>query len=381
MFNYSFFKTRLHLAFHLLFSLSFSKISNILRNIYALYFKNLKAGKVPSILTLQLTYNCNYSCIMCQKNSMDNNVYNSLAEMDYLNLEKYLRANSKYIAILRITGGEPLSYSDIEKLLDLLDEISIKYSIITNGSLLTERISKKLLKNCIEVSLSIDSADKEIYSFIRMGGSLIKVVENIEVLNKLKGKKRYPALNVAAACFTFNIDGLSRLVEFCHQYNIPTISASEGTFYNTPDIKEEHFIRNDLHKCHIAVNKAQKTADDLGITLRFNSPVLYFSKEDNQIISNRNRVSGCTNFFFSGIITPEFQFKICPLSIPILDMEQKSLQEIWNGPELQKCRDAILKNDFPSTCRFCPDYNEHFDEYGKEYSYIDYQKNTHYWKI
>lgn len=317
---------------------------------------------------------------MCQKSSSDKNVYtDDLIEMNFLNLEKLLRINAKSIAILRITGGEPFLYSDFEKLIDLLNEINLKYSILTNGSLIHEKIAQKLLKNCLEISISIDSADNDIYSYMRKGGNLEVVKKNIQYLNIIK--KKTPYLNIATTCFTFNIDGLSDLVVFCHENKIPTISVCEGGYYNTPFIKDEHFVRTDMKQCYISVNNAQKTADNLGVTIRWNSQMLYFSKEENQIISNRNPVVGCIDFFFSGIITPDFKLKICPLSNPICDIKDGDLKSVWNGTEINMARKIIQENNFPSTCRYCPDYNEHFNEKGKEYSFIDYQKHTQYWKL
>ncbi len=358
-----------------------SKILNIIKNLLAYYFKLKFAGKTPSILTIQLTYSCNYSCIMCQKSSIDKNSYSqAYKHMNFGKLEKLLRDNSKNIAILRITGGEPLMYPQFEKLIDLLNEIKLKYSILTNGSLLNEGLAKKLLKNCLEISISVDSVDRKIYSFIRAGGELDEIKKNIKILNRVKVNRKTPYLNIASTCFTFNIKGLPDLVRFCHQNKIPTISVSEGAFYNTPLIKEEHFIKNEIDKCYKAVNEAQKTADKYGVIIRWNSQILYFSKEDNQVISNRNPIIGCINFFFSGLITPDFEFKICPLSNPICDLKVEDLQMSWNGIQILKDRELLNKNEFPLTCRYCPDYNKHLKESNNDYSYVDFQKKTKYWK-
>ncbi len=383
MFNYSFFKTRIHIALNLLFGLSFSKIKNLIINLFAYYFKKTKAGKCPSILTLQLSYRCNYSCIMCQKSSLDKNVYSgNFVEMDFQKLERELRKSAKYISVLKITGGEPLIYPDFERLIDLLNELNLKYTLLTNGSLFNDEIARKIIKNCIEISVSIDSADEEIYAFMRKGGELHIVENNLKMIHKFKtdAGKKTPYFNIAVACFSFNIDGLDKLVEFSHRNNIPTMSIAEGGYYNTPEIKDEHFIKEHKELCFVAVNKAQKRADELNITIRWNSPILYFAKEENQVISNRNRVSSCVNFFYSGLLTPDFKFKVCPLSNPIADLSTRTLQEYWNCDEMKRLRETILQNNFPVSCKYCNDYNEHFDN-ETEYSYVDYQKKTKYWKL
>lgn len=381
MLNYIFFKTRIHLLLNLIFNLSFLKILNFIKNISAYYLKINSAGKTPSILIIKLSFKCNYNCIMCEKSSLDDNVYSvNPVDMDFKRLEKMLRTDYKYIAILRLTGGEPLLYPEFEKLIDLLNELNIKYSILTNGSLLNESIIRKLLKNCLELSISVDSIDNNTYSFIRRGGNFEVIKKNIQLINTIRKPGKRPFLNIATTCFTFNIDELENIVKFSYLNNIRTISVCEGTYYNTPSIKEEHFIKDNPDQVSRAVNIAQKTADELGVIIRWNSQILYYAKEENQVISNRNRISGCINFFYTGIITPDFKFKVCALSDSITEIKQDSLQAGWNGPELRKCRDIILQNNFPSTCTYCPDYNNHFDS-GEEYSYIEFQKKTKYWKL
>lgn len=381
MSNYIFYKTRIHIVVSLICSIRWPKVFNVIKNLTAYYFKSKTAGIVPSILTLQLTYKCNYSCIMCQKSSLDNNAYTSqIDEMDYEQLEKLLKTNAKYISVLRITGGEPLMYTHFEKLIDLLNEINLKYTILTNGYLLNESIIKKMLKNCLQISISIDSVENSVYSYMRKGGYLDTVIHNIQTINNLKKSNRTPFLNIATTCFTFNIDGLYDIVEFCKKYNIKSMSVSEGGFYNTPLIKDEHFIINNRKQCELAVNKAQRVADKLKITIRWNSQVLYFSKEENQLISNRNKILGCFNFFFSGLLTPDLKLKICPLSEPVCEINGSSLQAIWNCDAMKNCREIIIQNNFPNSCRYCPDYNNNFDN-GQEYSYINFQKRTKYWKV
>ena len=386
MFNYLFFKTRIHLVFQLLLSLSFSKWLNLFRNFSAYILKLNTAGRTPSVLTIILTYKCNFSCIMCQKSSLDSNAYTSNPnDINFNALEKLLRENAKHLSIVRLHGGEPTYYKDFTKVISLLDELNLKYTLITNGSLLTTKLSKQLLKNCLLVSLSIDSADKDIYAHMREGGKLEQITKNISTLNQIKKqyKKKVPYLNIAATMFTFNIRGLSDLVMYCSENKIQSISVSEGSYYNTSQLKETDFIKNDVELVEECVDKAQITADELGIVLRLNSQILYWNKRENQLIANRSRITSCFNFYFSIVLSPNFDVQLCPLSFPIGNLNKTSLSEIWNSKEsnILKARKLInSKNEFPATCRYCNDYNKSFNQSKEEYSYVNYQKENKYWK-
>lgn len=386
MFNYLFFKTRIHIVLKLLLSLSFSKWSNLLQNLISYIFKLKTSGKTPSIVTIILTYKCNLTCIMCQKSSLDSNMYNeNPAEIDFNKLENFLRDNAKYLSLVKLHGGEPILYKDFEKVINLLNELNLKYTIITNGFLLNEKLSKKLLKNCLLVSISIDSADKNIYANMRKGSNLEQITKNVSSLNKIKkqNKKKAPYLNVAATMFSFNITGLCDLVEYCSKNEIPTLSVSEGSYYNTPFIKEDDFLINNKKLVEECVDNAQIIADRLGIVLRFNSQILYWNKQENKLINNRSRITNCFNFYFSIVINPKFDIQICPLSFPIDNLNYSSLSQVWNSRDsnIFKARKLINnKNEFPDTCRYCNDYNNSlFNQNGEEYSYINYQKRNKYW--
>ena len=323
---------------------------------------------------------------MCQKSSLDANEYNTNpADMNFEKLEKLLRENAQYLSIVRIHGGEPTYYKHFIKLINLLDELKLKYTLITNGSLLSKEILEKLLKNCLLITISIDSVDENMYNYIRPNGSIKTITQNITTLNQFKKQKskNTPFINIAATMFTFNIKGLSDLVKYCASNRIQSMSISEGAYYNTPKIKESDFIKNDIELVKKSVNKAQETADKLGIVLRFNSDILYWNKKENQLISNRNKITNCFNFYFSAIITPQFDLQLCPLSYSITDIRINSLSDVWSSKNgvIASSRKLINNNNkFPDTCRYCIDYNASLANDNKEYSYVDYQKKNKYWK-
>lgn len=383
MFNYLFFKTRIVLVYILLRNLSLSKWLNLFKNLFSYIFKQAKSGKTPSVITLVLTYKCNYSCIMCQKSSLDPNIYNSgIEEMPFQKIEKLLRENAAHISVVRLHGGEPLMHSKFVQIIDLLDELKLKYTLITNGSLLTKEIREKLVKNCVLITVSIDSAEPKMYSKMRVGGELRLISENIRALNQIK--KRTPLLNLAATLFTFNIPHLKELVEYSAQNGFESITLSEGSYYNTPEIKPEHFIKNYPNLIKQNIDLAQNTANELGIVLRYNSEILYWNKQENQLIKNRNRLTSCFNYYFSLIISPQMKVQICALSEYLGDLNKHSLTEIWNNNNLAiyKGRNIINKeNIFPKSCRYCNDYNSSLSRHtGKEYSYTNLQIETKYWE-
>ena len=162
MFTLAFIKSRLHYITALLPKLTLFKIYNALIALISFLLKRDRSCTCPPLMSISLTLKCNYACIMCQKSSVHDNPYKHPESIDYDALSEFLKENAKYLSLVRLHGGEPLFYEKISNLIDLLNELKIPFSIISNGYLLTPEISKKLVNNCIGLSLSIDAVDPEI---------------------------------------------------------------------------------------------------------------------------------------------------------------------------------------------------------------------------
>ncbi len=87
---------------------------------------------------------------------------------------------------INITGGEPLCSPYLFKLLDLIKEDSelISFSILTNGTLITDEIARKLKSyNPYYVQVSLEGG-KKTNDYIRGKGTYEKIAEGIKYLKK-----------------------------------------------------------------------------------------------------------------------------------------------------------------------------------------------------
>jgi cyclic pyranopterin phosphate synthase len=91
-------------------------------------------------------------------------------------------AVKKGINKVRITGGEPLVRKGIVTLVSMLGEIEgiDDFSMTTNGILLKQFASDLRAAGLQRVNISLDTVDKEKFSYITRSGSLDNVLEGIE---------------------------------------------------------------------------------------------------------------------------------------------------------------------------------------------------------
>jgi len=141
-----------------------------------------------------LTEICNGECRYCYKKSLqefDNDLYKrfefdfSSPEKSEINIEKlkaFLEKDKD--GVLIFYGGEPLL--EIEKIMEIIDNINCKFRMQTNG-LLLDKLDIIYLNKITKVLVSIDG-DKERTDYNRAVGTFDKVINNIGLIRK-KGYK------------------------------------------------------------------------------------------------------------------------------------------------------------------------------------------------
>ncbi len=118
--------------------------------------------------------------------------YEFLSKDELLTFEEITRLTRVMVSLgvvkVRLTGGEPLVRSEIEKLVSQLSQIEgIKdFAMTTNAYLLTEKVKALKDAGLQRVTISLDTLDNEIFK--RMNGrgfGIEKVLEGIESAEKL----------------------------------------------------------------------------------------------------------------------------------------------------------------------------------------------------
>ena len=69
MFNFTFLRTRISLILVLLSRQTVRKLWNIAVAVLSFLLKRVRSSASPSLLIINLTFRCNYKCIMCQKSN------------------------------------------------------------------------------------------------------------------------------------------------------------------------------------------------------------------------------------------------------------------------------------------------------------------------
>lgn len=182
-----------------------------------------KENKCGLSLQLHITGKCNQRCKHCYHNNYENEPM-SFKDIEYI-IEQFKELIDKYNenkgikekGEINITGGEPFVRDDFMQILELLHENKdyFKFSILTNGSFITDEIAEKLAKlevTCIQVSID---GDINTHDEIRGKGNFERTFRAIDILVKHK--------IITIVSFTaskINYKEFPKVAEYCEKHKV-----------------------------------------------------------------------------------------------------------------------------------------------------------------
>lgn len=144
----------------------------------------------PPYLQIEPTSVCNYRCVFCYETD-PTFTKKSNGYMGHMSLDLFKRVidqaegNIEFISLA--SRGEPLLCQEIEQMLAYTRGKFLNLKMNTNASLLDENKCHAILQSGIKTLVfSADAAEEPLYSKLRVGGHLDKVLANIERFKKIK---------------------------------------------------------------------------------------------------------------------------------------------------------------------------------------------------
>ena len=172
------------------------------------------------VLQWHLSENCNLKCLHCyQENHKPIQLKYEQLVLIYEQFKELLK-KKKMKGHINITGGEPLCNPHLFKILDLIkkDNDLISFSILTNGTLITEEIAKKIKKyNPYYVQVSLEGGRKT-NDYIRGKGTYKKIAEGIINLRK---QDIFTSISFTAT--KLNYKEFPKVVKYARKYDVNNV--------------------------------------------------------------------------------------------------------------------------------------------------------------
>jgi MoaA/NifB/PqqE/SkfB family radical SAM enzyme len=190
-------------------------------------YKARKQG--PSLMEFEISNICNLECIMCngenssliRKNREKGEPYPIVYDEAFV---EQLKEFIPYLDEARFVGGEPFLSELYFKIWNEIIHINpkTKINVLTNGTILNDKILDLYKKHNFHISFSIDSVKKETYESIRVNANYDKVMHNFQTIYELS-RKLNKELSVNCCPIQTNMWEIPDMIEYYSKLNVPII--------------------------------------------------------------------------------------------------------------------------------------------------------------
>ncbi|MBP9855344.1 MAG: SPASM domain-containing protein [Candidatus Omnitrophica bacterium] len=162
---------------------------------YDIFPKQKKLDQYPPYLQIEPASVCNYRCVFCYQTdaSFADKKNGFMGTMSFDLFKEIIDQSEGNIEFFSLASrGEPFVCKDIDQMLEYCRGKFLGFKINTNASLLNERHCHAILSGGVNTMvISADAAVEPLYSQMRVGGKLERVIKNLELFYQIKNKQ-YP---------------------------------------------------------------------------------------------------------------------------------------------------------------------------------------------
>jgi MoaA/NifB/PqqE/SkfB family radical SAM enzyme len=200
---------------------------------------------------IEVTNQCNLNCSTCMRNVWDVK-YGHMSDETFERMLLGLGDLPEKPELFFGGYGEPLSHPNVLDMIERAKRLGHRVSLITNGILLTEAVTRKLIDlNLDMLWVSLDGASPECYTDVRLGDALPVVIENLTRLRTQKYKSfgisswaGHPKLGIAFVAMQRNIHDLGEVIRLGTHLGAVEFSISNVLAHNSELLDENLYTRS-----------------------------------------------------------------------------------------------------------------------------------------
>ena len=194
-----------------------------------------RGSNFPRRLGLFLTDRCNFACPMCAVSDIRREGLARGGELAFEIVERALSECSRHQAVVDLLGGEPLLYSRIRDVLQLVAERRAVAALTTNG-LKLEAFAEDVVASRLPIlQVSLDGWDDDSQA-ARGGvrGSLERLQAGVRAVMRAKRARRFPVVRILTAITRNNYDSLDRIHEVVAAMGVRSWGIANYFYLNAP---------------------------------------------------------------------------------------------------------------------------------------------------
>ena len=329
----------------------------------------LRFESKPRVAELQLSNFCNMSCTMCYDGN--NPPMKKMSQRVIDILEKDVLPTTSVLS--PFVGSEPLIITwDLAR--ELAERHELTLDVITNGQYLNEERFREVEPLVNAVTFSIDSHLPDIYEKIRLRAKTKDVFANLPTAARLCREHGIePQANIVF--MVENGPFIDETVAYLADQGFTTVRILSFLMSEilTPDrIYSDALRQFSPEWVRWMLGKIEKVAREKKINVYFEGQTRHmWAHKPAEIQYRPDRRSEKAiwdeiNYFLPGYCVQSVDhlkvhsdgaaYPCCVAAgetLKLGNLEEQSFDEVWNGPEAQDLRRAMLTQDLPDVCKEC----------------------------
>jgi SynChlorMet cassette radical SAM/SPASM protein ScmE len=318
--------------------------------------------RTPRSLDLEITSRCNAACRYCYYLNNDGVTYADLPTERWLAFFRELAAGA--VMNVCLMGGEPLLRDDFFALVDGIVAGRMRFSVLTNGSLLTPAVAGRLRDTgrCDEVQVSLDGSCAAVHESLRGPGTFAPAVAAIRALQAAG-----VPVAVRVTVHPGNLDDLPQVARLLlDDLGLPAFSTNAASSLGSAGKYAAEVLLTSLERLRAMrtlVNLEERypgrvhaSAGPLAEWRMFQK--MERARRNHEPIPGRGALVGCGCVFDKLAVRADGQYVPCVM-LPTLTLGEigcNSLAEVWQQAEtLQALRHRRkVRLETFDECRDCP---------------------------
>lgn len=326
----------------------------------------MKVMRTPRSVDISITGRCNLRCTYCSHFGTPNEVDTDLATREWLQFFDELGRSA--VMDVTLMGGEPFLRKDLPELLQGLVRNGMRFSLLTNGTLITEEMAAFLAetRRCKHVQVSIDGSRPQAHEACRGDGTFERAVAAVGIL-------RAHGINVSVRVTlhrhnVYDLEETARLL--LEDLELPVFSTNAASYLGlcrqssdriALTVEERSYAMETLLRLNARYNHRIHAQAGPLAEARTWMEMERARRSGMDGIPGRGFLTGCNGVSSKiavradGVLVPCSQLSHLELG----RINQDDLGEVWRGhPELYRLRTRHRSplSDFPF-CRHCPYVN------------------------
>ncbi len=299
---------------------------------------------LPIKVYIEPTSKCNLNCSICFRHGWFDEKIGQMQPAAFKKVASGIATIHTVEEVFFGGMGEPLYHDNICEMVAVLPQ-SLKKSLLTNGTMLSAQMSKKLIESGLnELWISMDGFDKECYEAIQLGSRFDLICENMRAFN-IARKGTSVTLGITFVITPENINQLDKINSFADSFDVDILNISH--MIPGESIKEDELFA--IHNREdIPVGKMRRFEYRKSETRENICPFI-----DNKCTFVRwdGKVVPCMQLLHNGY-TYLYEEKRKITSFSYGNAAEQSLLDCWNNQEYKNFRERVGHFYFPF-CRIC----------------------------